>query len=91
MKKIISKFKELRGKVYAFYRTKSTKEIVILTALLMFGYWWPVGSCIIYIVLAFYKYGKYRVYGLFSVIGAAIAMIYAAIVILLQMINNGLI
>lgn len=89
MKKIYKKYLELREKIFAFYRSKTTKEIVILTALLLFGYWWPVGSCVIYIVLAFYKYGKYRIYGLFSVIGGAIAMFYAAIVILLRMISQG--
>lgn len=87
MKKLWHKILNVRQKVYDFYSTKSTKEIIVLTALFLFGFWWPLGSCIVYVFLAFYSEGKYKVYGLFSIIGGGLNMFYYILVVLLRLIS----
>lgn len=88
MKKISNGIKQLRQKIFDFYKTKSTKEIIILTALFLSGFWWPLGACIIYIILAFYKYGKYRIYGLFAVIGGAANIFYYLLTVFFRLLSR---
>lgn len=87
MRKLLSKLKGFKDKAIAFY-DRPIKELVIMTILLLLGFWWPLAGLLIFLYFWIFKKDLHNQYGISAVNGAAVNYLFYFIQVIINIAQN---